>query len=135
VAFDLDPGEGADILQCAEIAFLLRELLQRLRLKSFPKVSGSKGIQVYVPLNVPVTYEATQHFARGIAEMLAKQHPNQIVSEMAKVLREGKVFIDWSQNADHKTTIGVYSLRAKREHPYISMPVRWEELNDALKKG
>jgi bifunctional non-homologous end joining protein LigD len=135
VAFDLDPGEGADILMCAEVALLVREGLDRLGLQSFPKVSGSKGIQVYLPLNVPVTYAATQPFARTFAQLLANQHSDRIVSDMAKVLRRGKVFIDWSQNADHKTTIGVYSLRAKREHPYVSMPVKWDELKLALKKG
>ena len=131
--FDLDPGEGTAILQCAEVALLLRELLAKLRLKSWPKVSGSKGIQVYVPLNSPVTYDVTQRFARAVAELLEKQHPALIVAEMAKNLRHGKVFIDWSQNADHKTTVGVYSLRAKRERPFVSMPVKWSELSSALK--
>src|SRR5207248_9064516 len=114
--------------------FLLRELLSKLHLKSFAKVSGSKGIQLYVPLNTPVTYDATQPFARAIAELLEREHRNLVVSEMAKNLRSGKVFIDWSQNADHKTTVGGYSLRAKRPRPYISMPVKWEELNKAIQK-
>ncbi|MFL6514723.1 MAG: non-homologous end-joining DNA ligase [Chthoniobacterales bacterium] len=131
VVFDLDPGEGADIRQCVDVALLLRDLLKGLRLKSFPKVSGSKGIQVYVPLNSPVTYDATQPFAHAIAELLERQHPKLVVSEMPKNLRHGKVFIDWSQNADHKTTVGVYSLRAKRHRPYVSMPVRWKELERA----
>src|SRR3954468_16581400 len=131
VVFDLDPGEGADIRQCVEVALLLRDLLKGLRLKCFPKVSGSKGIQVYAPLNSPVTYDSTQPFAHAIAELLERQHPDLIVSEMAKNLRHGKVFIDWSQNADHKTTVGVYSLRAKRHRPYVSMPVRWEEVERA----
>ena len=117
VVFDLDPGEGTDIFDCARVAFLLRDVLKRLRLKSFAQVSGSKGIQVYVPLNTPTTYEATQPFARAIAELLEREHVHLVVSEMAKNLRVGKVFIDWSQNADHKTTIGVYSLRAKRHAP------------------
>jgi bifunctional non-homologous end joining protein LigD len=103
-------------------------------LKSFPKVSGSKGIQLYVPLNSALTYDATQPFARAVAEILEKAHPNKIVGDMAKNLRVGKVFIDWSQNADHKTTVGVYSLRAKRAHPYVSMPVT-EELRRTLKKA
>jgi bifunctional non-homologous end joining protein LigD len=135
LAFDLDPGEGADLLLCGEVAFLLREMLQKLGLKCFAKVSGSKGLQVYVPLNVPVSYDATQSFARTLAELLARQHSGRVVSDMAKVLRRGKVFVDWSQNADHKTTIGVYSLRAKQEHPYVSMPVKWEELKRALNKS
>jgi len=134
VVFDLDPGEGANILHCAEVAFLLRDVLTKLSLKSFAKVSGSKGIQVYVPLNSQVTYEATQPFARAIAELLEREHVNLVVSDMAKNLRVGKVFVDWSQNADHKTTVGVYSLRAKRPRPYVSMPVKWAELKNALKK-
>src|SRR5438046_5271680 len=133
VVFDLDPGEETNILQCAEVAFLLRDVLTKLRLKSFAKVSGSKGIQLYVPLNTAITYDATQPFARAIAEVLEKGHPDKIVAEMAKNLRVGKVFIDWSQNADHKTTVGVYSLRAKRARPYVSMPVKWEELRKALR--
>jgi bifunctional non-homologous end joining protein LigD len=135
VVFDLDPGEGANILQCAEVGFLLRETLAKLRLKSFAKVSGSKGIQVYAPLNVAVTYEATQPFARAIAELLARTHADRVVAEMSKTFRRGKVFIDWSQNADHKTTVAVYSLRVKSQHPYVSMPVTWEELKRALKTG
>jgi bifunctional non-homologous end joining protein LigD len=134
VVFDLDPGEGANILHCVQVAFLLRDVLTKLRLKSFAKVSGSKGIQVYVPLNSQVTYEATQPFARAIAELLEREHVNLVVSDMAKNLRVGKVFIDWSQNADHKTTVGVYSLRAKRPRPYVSMAVKWTELKNALKK-
>jgi bifunctional non-homologous end joining protein LigD len=134
VVFDLDPGEGANVFNCAEVAFLLRDVLTKLRLKSFAKVSGSKGIQVYVPLNTPITYDATQPFARAIAELLEREHVDLVVSDMAKNLRVGKVFIDWSQNADHKTTVGVYSLRAKRARPYVSMPVKWDELTKAVQK-
>jgi bifunctional non-homologous end joining protein LigD len=135
IVFDLDPGDGINILDCARVAFLLRDILTRLRLECFPKVSGSKGIQLYVPLNRSVTYEATQPFARAIAELLEREHADLVVADMAKNLRTGKVFIDWSQNADHKTTIGVYSLRAKRPRPFVSMAVRWEELSKALKKS
>ncbi|HSH39726.1 MAG TPA: non-homologous end-joining DNA ligase, partial [Chthoniobacterales bacterium] len=134
IVFDLDPGDGADILSCAEVAFLLRDLLAQLQLKSWVKVSGSKGLQVYVPLNTPITYGSTQPFARAVAQMLEGQHPKLIVSEMAKSLRHNKVFIDWSQNADHKTTVGVYSLRAKRERPFVSLPVEWDELRQACRK-
>ncbi len=133
VVFDLDPGEGADVLTCAEVGFLLKDALARLNLECFPKVSGSKGIQVYVPLNRAVTYAVTQPFAHALAELLAKQHPKLIVAEMAKSERPKKVFIDWSQNADFKTTVGVYSLRAKRGRPFISMPVTWDELATALR--
>ena len=108
IVFDLDPGENANVLSCAEVSFLLREVLTKLRLKCFAKVSGSKGIQVCVPLNTAVTYDQTQSFARATAELLEKKHPEKIVADMAKNLRVGKVFIDWSQNADFKTTVGVY---------------------------
>jgi bifunctional non-homologous end joining protein LigD len=132
MVFDLDPGEGADVLTCREVAFLLKNVLERLQLRSFAKVSGSKGIQVYVPLNRPkATYGVTQPFARTVAELLAREHPDLVVSEMAKNLRARKVFIDWSQNSDYKTTVGVYSLRAKSPHPYVSMPVTWDELKKA----
>ena len=133
VVFDLDPGEGTDISDCARVALLLRNVLAKLKLKSWPKVSGSKGIQVYVPLNTATTYDATQPFARAVAELLERQHADLVVSEMSKTLRRGKVFIDWSQNADHKTTVGVYSLRAKRHRPFVSMPAKWSELERVLK--
>jgi bifunctional non-homologous end joining protein LigD len=132
VVFDLDPGEGADLRDCARVALLLRETLLALDLESFPKVSGSKGIQVLVPLNQPPSrgpaHDATETFARLLADELARRHPKLIVSKMAKALRRGKVFIDWSQNADYKTTVAVYSLRTRRDAPYVSMPVTWQEL-------
>src|SRR6185369_6194927 len=109
------------------------EVLQSLGLESYVKVSGSKGLQVYVPLNSAVTYEETQPFAEGIARLLAQQEPKLIVWQMPKRLRTKKVFIDWSQNAEYKTTVSVYSLRAKTHRPYVSLPVKWDELSDALK--
>ena len=132
VVFDLDPGEGSDFLTCARAAFLLKDLLDRLDLKAFPKASGSKGIQVYVPLNTAATYESTQSFAKAVARLLAHNHPKLIVADMAKAMRADKVLIDWSQNTDHKTTVAVYSLRAKSHRPYVSMPVTWDELTRAL---
>jgi bifunctional non-homologous end joining protein LigD len=135
IVFDLDPGEGADVVKCAEVAFLLKDVLERMKLKSFPKVSGSKGIQLYIPLNTPVTYAATQPFAQSLAELMAQQHRQLVVAEMNKSLRPRKVFIDWSQNSDFKTTVSVYSLRAKSALPYVSMPVEWDELERALKRG
>jgi bifunctional non-homologous end joining protein LigD len=132
VVFDLDPGEGTDILTCAHVAFILRTLLSDLHLESWVKVSGSKGLQLYVPLNTDVTYDFTQPFAKAVADLLSKREDKLIVSEMAKELRRDRVFIDWSQNADFKTTVGVYSLRAKAMRPYVSMPVRWEELETAM---
>jgi len=135
VVFDLDPGEGADILASCEVALMVRELLERLKLESFVKVSGSKGIHLYVPLNTPVTYEATQPFAKSIAEALEREHPDLVVSEMAKAKRKGKVFVDWSQNSERKSTVAVYSLRAKRERPFVALPISWDELKRAVKKG
>jgi len=129
------PGERASILNCAAVAFLLQKTLEQLKLKCFPKVSGSKGIQVYIPLSTATTYDATQPFARALAELLARECPKLAITAMAKPARQGKVFIDWSQNAGHKTTVSVYSLRAKDERPYVSMPVTWKELERAVKKG
>jgi bifunctional non-homologous end joining protein LigD len=135
VVFDLDPGEGADLATCAEVALLLRAHIAKVGLECFPKVSGSKGLQAYVPLNIPVTYTETRSFAQGIAKRLESENPKLVVSEMAKQLRHGKVFIDWSQNSDFKTTAGVYSLRAKNDFPFVSVPVTWEELDRLRKKG
>ncbi len=136
IVFDLDPGERADVLNCAEVALLLRDLFAQLDLQSFVKVSGSKGLQLYVPLNSSATYEVTEAFAHTVAQLLEEQHPKLAVSEMAKQKRAGRVFIDWSQNSEHKTTVSVYSLRAKHDRPYVSMPVTWEELDRrARKKG
>lgn len=134
VAFDLDPGEGADLLTCIEVAQLLREMFRRLKLESFPKVTGSKGLQIYVPLNTAVSYDVTTPFAKTVAELLAQEHPNQVVSKMSKVLRKGHVMIDWSQNSEAKTTVCAYSMRGKRDEPFISMPVTWRELGNAAKK-
>jgi bifunctional non-homologous end joining protein LigD len=133
VVFDLDPGPPANILQCAEVGFLLKRALDGLKLKSFPKTSGSKGLQIYVPLNRKATFDATKAFARGLAEMLAREYPDLVVSKMEKALRPGKVLIDWSQNDRHKTTVCVYSLRAK-DKPTISTPVTWAEVDRALKR-
>ena len=135
LVFDLDPGEGADIFSACEAAFHVKDVLDRLNLKSFVKVSGSKGIHLHVPLNTNVTYEVTQPFAKSIAQLLAREHPNLIVSEMPKTKRRGKVFVDWSQNAEYKSTVAVYSLRAKANRPFVAMPVSWNDLTEAIKKG
>jgi len=129
LAFDLDPGPPAGISECCEVAHLLREALSELGLQSFAKTSGSKGMQLYAPLNTEVTYDDTKPFAHGLARLLESQHKDLIVSVMKKTLRPGKVFIDWSQNDRHKTTVGVYSLRA-RERPTVSTPLLWDELDD-----
>ncbi|HZN05642.1 MAG TPA: non-homologous end-joining DNA ligase [Pyrinomonadaceae bacterium] len=133
MVFDCDPGEGADILDCGRVALMLREVLQELGFESYVKVSGSKGLQVYVPLNSAVTYDQTQPLAQGIAKLLAQREPKLIVWQMPKRLRAKKVFIDWSQNTDYKTTVSVYSLRAKTHRPYVSLPVDWDEVSDALR--
>src|SRR5215204_7481356 len=132
IVFDCDPGEGANILHCARVALMLRDVLKELGLDSYPKVSGSKGLQVYVPLNSAVTYDETQPLAKGIAQLMAQREPKLIVWQMPKRLRTKKVFIDWSQNTDFKTTVGVYSLRAKTYRPYVSLPVSWDEVSEAL---
>src|SRR3954447_22146791 len=131
VVFDLDPGEGASMKKCCEIALVLRDTLAALKLKSFAKVSGSKGLQVYVPLNGTASHAATEGFARFVAEELARRNPKLVTAKMGKQFRAEKVFIDWSQNADYKTTVSVYSLRTKRERPFVSMPVTWEEVEAA----
>jgi bifunctional non-homologous end joining protein LigD len=134
MVFDLDPGEPAAILECAQVGIALRELFSRLKLDCFPKTSGSKGLQVYVPLNTPVSYDDTKPFAHAIAKLLEKQLPELVVSSMKKSIRGGKVLVDWSQNDEHKTTICVYSLRA-RERPTVSTPVGWDEVEHALEMG
>jgi bifunctional non-homologous end joining protein LigD len=131
VAFDLDPGEGTTLLHCIEVARLLRGLLEHLGLEAWPKVTGSKGLQLYVPLNTPVTYAATNPFAHTVAQLLEREHPQLVVSRMTKVLRKGKILIDWSQNHEKKTTVAAYSLRGKRDVPYVSAPVTWDELDRA----
>ena len=128
VVFDLDPGEGADLRDCARVGFHVKAITDELGLTSFAKVSGSKGLQVYVPLNTPVSYEATRAFAKSVAALLEQRHPDLVVSNMAKARRLKRVLIDWSQNHDAKTTVAVYSVRGKRERPYVSMPVSWDEL-------
>jgi bifunctional non-homologous end joining protein LigD len=133
VVFDLDPGAPADIFTCAEIAFHLKAWLDRRKLKSFIKVSGSKGLQLYLPLNTAVTYEQTREFAHRLAREFEEKYPDLCVANMDKSLRGGKVLIDWSQNADFKTTVGVYSLRAKADRPFVSAPVTWNELKTALR--
>jgi bifunctional non-homologous end joining protein LigD len=134
LAFDLDPGPPADIVDCCGVALRLRAMFGHFGVESFAKTSGSKGLQVYVPLNNKISYETTKPFAKAIAQLLEKQTPDQVVSKMKKVEREGKVFVDWSQNHQRKTTISVYSLRA-RERPTVSTPVSWEEVESAADSG
>jgi bifunctional non-homologous end joining protein LigD len=130
LAFDLDPGPPANIVDCCRVGLRLRDMFGHFGVECFPKTSGSKGLQVYVPLNSKVDYETTKPFAKAIAQLLEKQTPDEVVSKMKKVDREGKVFVDWSQNHQRKTTIAVYSLRA-RERPTASTPVTWDEVERA----
>jgi bifunctional non-homologous end joining protein LigD len=134
LAFDLDPGPPATIVECAQVALRLREVFAHFGLQGFPKTSGSKGMQVYVPLNVPTTYRQTKGFSQAVAQLLERRHRDLVVSEMRKDLRPGKVFVDWSQNDEHKTTVAAYSLRAK-ERPTVSTPLRWEEVEAVLESG
>jgi bifunctional non-homologous end joining protein LigD len=133
MVFDLDPGAPADIVLCCQVGLWLRDLLASMKLESFAKTSGSKGLQVYVPLNTPVTFDQTKHLSRALAQYLEREHPKLVTSNMSKALRKGKVFVDWSQNDEHKTTVCVYSLRAKEE-PTVSTPATWEEVEACLKK-
>ena len=134
LAFDLDPGPPATIVECAQVALRLRDALDHLGLEGFCKTSGSKGMQLYVPLNTPATYEQTKPFAHQLALVLERTHPELIVSEMKKELRGGKVLIDWSQNDRHKTTVCVYSLRA-RDRPTCSTPISWDEVEAVTRSG
>jgi bifunctional non-homologous end joining protein LigD len=135
VAFDLDPGAPAGLLECCQVAVLLEGMFGGLGLRAFPKTSGSKGMQVYVPLNVPgITYDHTKAFSKAVAELLEAELPDLVVSRQAKVRRTGKILVDWSQNDRHKTTVCVYSVRA-RERPTVSTPLAWDEVRAALEAG
>lgn len=134
VVFDLDPGPPADLTTCCKAALVFRDYFAKAGLVSVAKTSGNKGMQLYVPLNTPTTYDETKGWARGIAEEFEERHPQLFVSEMKKSVRDGKIFIDWSQNDANKTTIGVYSLRA-RERPTVSTPISWEEIEATAADG
>jgi bifunctional non-homologous end joining protein LigD len=134
LAFDLDPGEPAGIVECCRVGLLLEGMFRGLGLQSFPKTSGSKGLQVYVPLNSETSYDVTKPFAKAVAELLEREEPKLVVSRQTKTLRRGKVLVDWSQNDEHKTTVNVYSLRA-RERPTASTPLRWDEVRAAAESG
>ena len=134
LAFDLDPGAPAGILECCRVGLRLRELFSGVGLECLPKASGSKGLQVYVPLNTTISYAQTKPFAKAVAELLEGQMPKLVVSRMSKSLRKGRVLVDWSQNDQHKTTVSVYSVRA-RERPTVSTPVSWDEVRACLDAG
>ncbi|MGH9057426.1 MAG: non-homologous end-joining DNA ligase [Acidimicrobiales bacterium] len=134
VVFDLDPGPPADVLTCARVAMLLRATLDDLGLQAWPKTSGSKGLQVYVPVGAAARYAQAKPFAHALARLLERRHPDLVVSVMERAKRRDKVLIDWSQNTASKTTVAVYSVRALDE-PSVSTPVGWDELDDALVAG
>jgi bifunctional non-homologous end joining protein LigD len=129
VVFDLDPGEPAAMAECCALALEIRDVLAGVQLDAWAKTSGSKGLQLYVPLNTPHTHDEARDFALAVAQLLERRDPKRVTSEMSKAVRPGKVFVDWSQNTRHKTTIGVYSLRA-RPRPTVSTPVSWDEVSD-----
>ncbi len=132
IVFDLDPGPGCDVFDCIELALAMREIFQQLKLECYPKVSGSKGLQLHLPLNTASDFDLTSQFAHAAAIKLEELFPGKVVSKMSKELRQGKILVDWSQNSRSKTTVAVYSMRAKREAPFISLPFTWEELKKAL---
>ena len=135
LVFDLDPGPPATIVECSRVALRLRQLFDQMHLACFAKTSGSKGMQLYIPLNTPTSYErGTKSFALAVAQMFGQRFPDEVVAQMRKEIRPGKVFIDWSQNDEHKTTVCVYSLRA-RERPTVSTPVTWDEVADCADTG
>jgi bifunctional non-homologous end joining protein LigD len=130
MVFDLDPGNQANILDCAKVALILRDLLAELRLTSYVKTSGKKGLHVYVPLNrKETTFEDTKKFSKAVASIMQKNYPELVTAKMAKEFRKAKVFINWSQNDSSKTMICVYSLRA-REKPTVSFPIEWKKLEN-----
>jgi bifunctional non-homologous end joining protein LigD len=135
VVFDLDPGPGTTIVECCEVALLLEGMFSGLGLRTIAKTSGSKGMQVYAPLNDPtVGYDQTKPFAKAVAETLEQGRPDLVVSRMTKTLRKGRVLVDWSQNDRHKTTVNVYSPRAK-ERPTVSTPISWDEVRACREAG
>jgi bifunctional non-homologous end joining protein LigD len=134
VAFDLDPGPPADAIDCCRVALRLREMFSHFGVESFPKTSGSKGLQVYVPLNTELTYDVTKPYAQAVARLLERMDPDGVTSRMTRRLRRGKVFVDWSQNDESKTTVAVYSLRA-RDRPTVSAPLHWDEVAAVADRG
>jgi len=134
MVFDLDPGEPATIVECCQVGLWLRGMFEGLGLQCFAKTSGSKGLQVYVPLNTDVTYDDTKPFSKAVAELLEGEAPELVVSRQRKDLRGGKILVDWSQNDEHKTTVNVYSTRA-RDRPTVSTPVTWDEVRACHEAG
>ena len=134
IMFDLDPGAPADVLDCARVAIEFHEMFEHLGLRSLVKTSGSKGLHLLVPLNTATTFDKTKPFAHAMAMLLEQQDPDRVTSIMKRDLRGGKVFVDWSQNDEHKTTVCAYSMRGT-QHPSVSTPMSWDEVRKAAKKG
>jgi bifunctional non-homologous end joining protein LigD len=134
MVFDLDPGPPTTIVECCQVAIWLRDWCEAHELEAFAKTSGNKGLQLYVPLNTTTSYDETKKISRDLARKLEQEHPRQVVHLQRKTLREGRVLIDWSQNDEHKTTVNVYSLRA-RARPTVSTPVGWDEVESCLEVG
>jgi len=134
VVFDFDPGQPAGMRECCEAALWVRDVLAAVNLQGWAKTSGSKGLQLYVPLNSPCTHEKAADFALAVGQLLEHQHRDRVTTTMAKAVRPGRIFVDWSQNARHKTTIGVYSMRARAE-PTCSTPVTWDEVEACAAGG
>ncbi len=134
VVFDFDPGLPAAMRECCQAALWVREVLAAVGLQGWCKTSGSKGLQLYVPLNTPCTHQWASDFALAVGQLLEHQHRDRITTTMAKAERPGRIFVDWSQNARHKTTIGVYSMRARPE-PTCSTPVTWDEVEECAEGG
>ena len=129
LVFDLDPGRPATIIECCQVALEIQELLETVGLEGFAKTSGSKGMQLYIPLNTPHEHDHCSDFALAVAQLLEQRASDRVTSTMAKAARSGKIFIDWSQNSRHKTTIAPYSMRAK-DRPTVSTPISWDEVAD-----
>ena len=135
LVFDFDPGPKTSIVECCEVAIGVRDVLESVGLEGWCKTSGSKGLQLYVPLNTPdVTHDATADFALAVGQVMERQMPGRVTTIMAKAERPGKIFVDWSQNAHHKTTIAPYSLRARHD-PTVSTPVSWDEVERCVADG
>ena len=135
VVFDLDPGEGATMLDAAEIALVLHDMLRGVGLQSLAKSTGSNGVHVYAPLNSPVTFERAKAFSREVAEVMAGRMSDRVVARIDKRMRAGKVLVDWGQNDRHKSTVAPYSLRAKLSRPTVALPVTWADVTAAVDSG
>ncbi len=135
VVIDLDPGPKASVLDCARVALELRAMLEQLGLRLFVKTSGSKGLHLSIPIRIgSATDDETKRFALALGQLLESRDPRRVTVDMAKDKRTGRVFVDWSQNDAHKTTVCVYSLRIQ-ERPRVSTPLTWDEVDDALTGG